>query len=464
MSVQILTQQPAYYLTPGDYEKQMPISSMELASLKKNNNPKYLGLVVAKDLGLDESLLAEIMAKGNEFLFAGDQVIWEEEATGFNSNIISGVGVVSFANATGTFTINNTAIPVDPYDFNSERPTEAKWLQVKQGMEFSAFDTSGRRVNGKITSIASDKKSFVATPIGGSWRNLGATDITIAFLGNNLDHCKLAPCIGFENYMPARQNTMFKDSECLVYCEETEIANSPDGVDAQPLLTQIGNDYWNIDSRLDQKHTLLSERADNVLALGEQLTEAEAGGGARGTMGILPILENRATKFFGKIETKTDITNLAANMRAKGIKKASLRVSSEQYSLLLAILDDTKYSFDPFVDHTSALFSIGFAGFRIGDVEIHFKQWMALDRYPNIGKRYHWILIPEGRLTVKFNKRVTTAAYLNIGWFGKPGDVYKYKRVDDKKKNGDVEIDIINKFMPIVLRPEDWFLGFTIAT
>lgn len=459
MSVLLTTNAPSYFLTPEQNGKQAPISSLELTSLKKMNNPKYLGAIVAEEL-FEDSLWAELMAKGNEFTFATDQVVWEEEEEGFNETVVTGTGAVSFA--AGKFTINAAAIPVDAYDINSERPTTPQWLQVKEGMQFVAFDDQGRKANGKITAIAADKKSFQASAIGGSWNNLGAENITVMFTGNNLDHCALAPCIGFENYMPARENTMFKDSECVKYCEETEIANSPDGVDAQPLV-QFGDEYYNVDARLDKAHRALTLRGENAFAFEKRLTAAEAGTGQRGTNGMFTILENRATKHLGMIETKEDIMNLAANMRKRKIKVASLRVSSEQYTKLLAILDETKYMFDPFTDHSDALFHIGFNGFKIGDEKIIFKQWRVLDDLPNVGKRYHWVLVPEGKLRVKFNKKIYTAGYLNIGWFGTTGNVYKYKREEDRKRGGDVTIDYINKFMPIVLRPQDFMMGLTIA-
>ncbi|WP_294203013.1 hypothetical protein [uncultured Chryseobacterium sp.] len=461
MSVLVNTYAPSYYLTPMDNGKKKPISALEITSLKKMNNPKYLGAIVAQDL-LDDSLWAELMAKGREFVFATDQVVWEEKAEGFNETVVTGEGAVSFASSTGTFTINAAALPVDPYDINSERPTVPQWLQVKVGLQFVAFDQSGRKANGKIKSIAPDLKTFVADPIGGSWNNLGATSLTIMFTGNNLDHCSLAPCIGFANYMPARENTMFKDSECVTYCEETEIANSYDGEDVQPLV-RFGDEEYNVDSRLDDAHRNLTLRNENAFAYEKRLTVAEAGTGQRGTDGVFTILENRATKYLGMIETKEDLMNLAANMRQRKIKVASLRVSNEQYNKLLEILDDTKYSFDPFQDNTNALYYIGFAGFKIGEERIMFKRWGVLDQLPNIGKRYHWLLIPEGTLKVKFNKKIYEAGYLNIGWFGKTGDVYKYKRVEESKKNGDVSIDYINKFMPLVLRPQDFMMGMTIA-
>ena len=86
-----------------------------------------------------------------------------------------------------------------------------------------------------------------------------------------------------------------------------------------------------------------------------------------------------------------------------------------------------------------------------------------MDNYPNIGKRYHWILIPVGRLKVKFNNRVQSAGYLNIGWFGKQGDVWKFRREEERKRGGNVTVDYVNKIVPIILRPQDFMIGLTLA-
>lgn len=465
MSVQLTTYNPAYFLTPSRDGKQAPISTLELTSLKKMNNPKYLGRVIGQ-VYYDDSIFAELMAKGDEFRFAANQVIWEEADESFNTTIVSGAGAVSFDSGSNTFSINNAAIPADQYDIDSERPTEAKWLQVSPGMQFVVFDSAGRKANGKITSLASDKKTFVATPIGGSWNNLSASNLTIAFSGNNLDNCALAPCVGYEKYVPARAQTWFKDSACVEYCEETEIENGIDGVDAQSLQSfpSAPDEFWNVDSRLDQRMKDLTLRGENAFAFERQLSVAEANGGPRGTNGFMTILENRATKYLGKIENKQDLLNLASNLQRKKIKRATLRVSPEQYTLLIDILDTTKYMYDPFVDHTEDLYHLGFAGFKIGETVIIFKKWDALDMYANMAARYHWVLIPDGKLQVKFNKKITTANYLNIGWFGDNSKVYKYYTKRENYKNtGEGKIVIVNKFMPIVFRPQDFMIGMTVA-
>ena len=459
MAVQLTPYAPAYYLTPLDNGRKPPISTLELTALKKMNNPKYLGRVISEDY-MDDSLFAELMAMGNEFTFTTDQVMWEEQEAGFNPTIVSGTGAVTLVAATGTFTINNAAIPVDPYNFDSGAPTDALWLQVKVGMEFRVFDSTGKTVYGKVTSVASDKKSFASTAISGDFDDLATTNLTVIFTGNSLGHCELAPCIGYDFYSPARENTMKKDSECLTYCEETEISNSWDGVDAQPLV-KIGDEEYNLSDEADMKQKILLMRTENAFAFAERQA---SGGTFIGTNGVFPTLENRATKHLGYIETKADILNLFANMRSKKIKKALLAVDDVQYTKIMNIWDtNVSIQIDPSKDNTNTLYSIGFAGFRFGNEEIRFKRWAVMDTYPNIGKRYHWILIPVGKLKVKFNKRVTEAGYLNIGWFGTKSDVWKFRREEDRQRGGNVTIDYVNKMVPIILRPQDFMIGLTIA-
>ena len=468
MAINLIQYPKNYFIQPLDNGKKQPISSIEM-SLYYDNNPKSFGTVLYDEV--TDSIFSELMAKGNEFYFKADQVIWQEQQQGVNPNIVSGNGAVSASFAgtapfAGTFTINAAALPADAFDINSDRPTTPKWLQVKLGMEFTVFDSTGRKADGRITAIAPDKSTFTASPKGGSWNSLGTTNLTVLFNGNNLDHCELAPCIGYEGYKPARENTMFKDSECVKYCEETEAVNGRDGGDAE--LFTIGSDEYNLDYRLNEAQKTLTQRMENAFVFNKRLTTAEAGQGQRGTEGVIPILEGRATKF-GKIENKADLMKLFANMRVKKIKFATLRCSAEQYDLLLNILDSTNMT-DPFKDTTNELIQIGFDGFKHGQETILFKRWDLLDYYPNLGKRYHWILIPDGKLRVKFDKsgREVMAGYLNIGWFQTDTKAYKfYRKVKGNDGTNSYDHDnytvhYVNKMMPIVLRPEDWMLGLTI--
>ena len=473
MAVALTTKAPQYFLTPFDNGIQRPITSMELTSIFKKTNPKWIGSVIAEDYEMPDSLLAEVMARGNDFVFATDQVVWEEDETIYETASVTGAGAVSFAldeqgdvTSDGIFTINNAAIPADDEDFDSERPTVAKWLQVKPGMEFTVFDTNGKKANGKIISIATDLKTFQASPIGGTWGTLGAS-VEIYFGGNNLDHCEQAPCIAYEKYKPKRNNTMKKDSECVAYCWETEVANGSDGVDSMVIFKNPNGDGdYRIDQRLEDAQKKLLARAENDFAFSKRLTSTEAAGGPVGTNGVMTILEKRATKNQGKIENLTDIKNLAAQFRSKRIYKASLRVSNEQYSLLLDLYNvNSTLSFSPYEDKTSELYSIGLRGFRIGDVEITFQRWSALDEMgTNIGKRYHYLAIPDKKLRRKIGGAMKDCNYLNVGWFGNNTKVMKFNREDDhtEESKGNFKITYEVKFVPIVFRPQDFIMGITV--
>ena len=147
MAINLIQYPKDYFIKPLDNGKKLPISSIEM-SLYYENNPKNFGVVMYDEV--KDSIFSELIAKGNEFYFKADQVIWQEEQQGVNSNIVSGTGAVSASFATvapfaGTFTINAAALPSDAFDINSDRPTTPKWLQVKVGMEFTVFDSTGKK-------------------------------------------------------------------------------------------------------------------------------------------------------------------------------------------------------------------------------------------------------------------------------------------------------------------------------
>ena len=205
---------------------------------------------------------------------------------------------------------------------------------------------------------------------------------------------------------------------------------------------------------------ILTLKTENTFAFAKRLTKEEAGNGTRGTEGFFETIEKRGTKHLGYIETKADLMNLFANMRQNKIKNATLRVSNEQYSKLLSILDaNSTMTFDPTRDITNELISFGFAGFRFGSETIRFKRWDVLDRFPSIGARYHWVLIPDGRVKITMNNRRESAGYLNIVWFASPTKTWKYLRERDEQRGGNITIDVVNKFMPLVVFPEKFMLG-----
>lgn len=473
MAVAITTRGPEYFLKPFDNGIQRPLTTLELTAIFKANNPKWIGSVMADEYEMPDSLMAEVLARGNDFTFATDQVVWEEEDNIYETASVTGAGAVSFALTTGgdatsngVFTINAAAIPADDDDFDSDRITVPQWLMVKLGMEFTVFDTAGKKASGKITAIAADLKTFTAKAIGGTWGALGA-NVDVFFGGNNLDHCQQAPCIAYEKYKPKRQNTMKKDSECLAYCLETEIANGEDGVDSMVIFKNPNGDgHFNIDMRLEQKQRLLMARAENDFAFSKRLTPAEANSGSVGTDGVMTIVEKRAQKNQGMIETIADVTNLAAQLRANKVYKATIRCSNEQYTVLLNLYNvNTTLMFSPYDDKTNELYSIGFAGFRIGDVVIEFQRWNALDYMDsNIGKRYHYLVIPNKKLRRKMNGVYYDCNYLNIGFFGSRTKVWKFLRVDDHVGEGTMNYKTTyeNKFVPIVFFPQHFIIGLTV--
>ena len=132
MAINLIQYPKNYFIQPLDNGKKQPISSIEM-SLYYDNNPKSFGTVLYDEV--TDSIFSELMAKGNEFYFKADQVIWREQQQGVNPNIVSGNGAVSatfgaVAPFAGTFTINAAALPADAFDINSDRPTTPQWLQV----------------------------------------------------------------------------------------------------------------------------------------------------------------------------------------------------------------------------------------------------------------------------------------------------------------------------------------------
>lgn len=469
MAVAITTRGPEYFLKPLDNGIRRPVTTLELTAIFKGNNPKWIGSVMADEYEMPDSLMAETLARGNDFTFATDQVIWEEDDNMFETASVKGAGAVTFAagsGVTGTFTINAAAIPADTDDLDSSRITVPQWLMVKLGMEFTAFDTAGKKASGKITAIAGDLKTFTANAIGGTWNALGA-NVDVFFGGNNLDHCQQAPCVGYEKYKPKRNNTMKKDSECVPYCLETEIANGEDGVDSMIIFKNPnGEGHYNIDMRLENAQKLLMARAENDFAFSKRLTVSEANGGQVGTDGVMTIVEKRAIKNQGMIESIADVTNLCEQLRRNKIYKATIRCSNEQYTTLNSLFNaNATLMFSPYDDKSNELYNIGFAGFKIGGVEVVFQRWNALDYMDsNIGKRYHYLVIPDKKLRRKMNGTTYDCNYLNIGFFGSRTKVWKFLRVDDHVGEGTMNFKTTyeNKFVPIVFLPQHWIVGLTV--
>ena len=87
MAINLIQYPKNYFIQPLDNGKKQPISSIEM-SLYYDNNPKSFGTVLYDEV--TDSIFSELMAKGNEFYFKADQVIWQEQQQGVNPNIVSG--------------------------------------------------------------------------------------------------------------------------------------------------------------------------------------------------------------------------------------------------------------------------------------------------------------------------------------------------------------------------------------
>lgn len=459
MAVAITTKPEKYFITENE-EKQRPlISKLEITGLWK---PEYLGRVIAEEMD-DTSLIAQLMIQDRESTVTTDQVIWKEEDGSYSVNKITGKGLIT--RAANVFSLNSTAIPEDPFDIDSNRPTSAQII-AEVGMNFMVVDTTGVINHGVITAIAEDHKSFTATWIGEgatAW-TIGTTDLDLIFYGYNLDHCKCAPCIGYKTYAPTRENSMFKDGQCIDYCEET-IANEGGG--AYDLLDVGNGDFVSVDERLNQAQMSMLERVEYQIAFGNRMTEAQAaaqGQISRGLNGIFPTLDNRALKIEGMIESFADFATIAMYLKKEGIKSATIRCTDEQMAKINTLVTPTSpYFINPFEDNTNSMFYIGFGGIKVNGVTLIFKEWSALNSTSeNLAKRYHYVIIPEGILTRVINGKREKVGYLQLIWFKDlTNKVYKFLRdkEGEEKKCGNVKIDYINKLTIALFHPEKWIIG-----
>lgn len=453
-----ITTKPATYFYQVNAEGQRPpVSKLEISGLFY---PEYLGRVVAEDMD-EGSLIAQLMLQQRESTVSNDQIVWKEEDGSYSVNKVVGAGLV--IRALDDFTINAAAIPTDAYDIDDNRPTQAQWI-VKEGMNFMVVDALGEVNHGVITAIATDGKTFTATPIGdgvSAW-TVGTTNLDVIFYGYNLDHCECPPCIGYKNYTPTRENTMFKDGQCVEYCEETLAV---EGSGATDLFEKDGQ-FMSVDQRLTDAQKALLERMEFAMAFGKRLTPTQAaalGQKSLGMNGIFTTLENRALKVQGEIETIDDLVLLAGELKRQGVKSATLRTTNSQYAKLMALVTPTSpYYVNPFEDNTNSLFYIGFRGVNINGITIIFKEWSALDALSeNLAKKYHYVVIPEGVLTKHLNGQAQKVGYLQLVWFNAFGKVYKFLRdkENEEKNCGSTKVDYISKFTIALFHPEKWILG-----
>lgn len=458
MAVTITTQPEKYFVSQIQEEQRPPISELEITGLWK---PEYIGRYVAEKMN-DSSLMAQLMIQGRETAVSTDQVLWKEEDNNFSVNIIAGKGLIT--RAANVFTLNSSAIPADNFDIDSNRPTNAEII-AEVGMNFMVIDPAGEMNHGEITAIAADHRSFTATWIGEgatAW-TIGTTDLDIQFYGYNLNHCECAPCIGYKTYAPTRENTMFKDGQCTEYCDET-IANEGGG--AYDLLEVGQGDFVTVDERLQQAQMALLERAEIALAFGKRKTAAQAaasGDISRGLNGIFPILDDRALKIEGMIETWADLEVIAEHLNREGIKLATLRCTFAQKAKLNALVTPSSpYYVNPFQDNTDSMFYIGFKGVNINGITIIFKEWSALNSpSENLGARYNFVVIPEGNITRVLNGTRTKVGYLQLVWFKDlTNKNYKFMRVESGEQScGNHKVDYVNKMTIALFHPEKWIIG-----
>lgn len=430
------------------------VSSMEIAAATA---PEYIGEVVLPEIAKN-TYLGFLLAQGNEITIASDQFRYNEsEGTNIPLSITGRV----VKRTDKDFTIDATKIPSDPYDFDSSRPTKLQFI-VEVGMEFTAIDATGKMNYGKITAINSDSTVITADRVDTDtdW-DIASADLEIIFTGYNLDHCECPPCIGYKDYSPAREQSFFKTGVCLEWCDEEVIATG--GGSYEPYNTKDG-EYW-LDTNLDRKMTELSDMTDNALAFARRLTAAQATakGSPRGTMGIFQILDNRATKFQGKITAISDLSDIAALLEKEGVYEAALHCTPEQYTALMDLLPRTNYQWDPFVNHQNDLMYLGYKGIDVNGVKLIFTKWNAFTGKHaslNLAKKYNFLITPMGKLKRTVAGKTEEVGYANVAWFGNERKVYKNLRVDNGIANCDkFKIEYVNKFAPVIFFPEKFIVG-----
>lgn len=463
MAIVDITPKPKqYFIQKNDEGQRSPLSAIEISGLWK---PESLGRVIVEEYQAEDSLLAQLMIQGRESTASTDQVVWKEEDNDFSINPITGKGIITRAG--NVFTLNTNSITDDAYDIDSNRPETAQFI-VTVGMNFTVFDTDGRYDHGQITAIATDNQSFTATIYGEGktvW-TVAAEDLDIIFTGLDLDHCECPTGIGYKTYAPVRENTMQKDGGSVEYCEET-LAN--EGAGSYDLYDVGGGDFVELDERLNRKQKELLKTADFRLAFGERKTIAQAtalGQKSVGMRGLMPILETRALKIDGMIESFSDFTKIANYLKKEGIRSATIRCTDAQMEKINALVTPTSPFFiNPFDDNTNSMFYIGFGGVKVNGVTIIFKEWSALNMLSeNVAARYNFVVIPEGKLTKVINGTRQSVGYIEIVWFKAFNKVYKFLRdkEGEEKKCGSTKVDYLNKFTVAVFHPEKFILGINI--
>lgn len=444
MAIQRLSVTPSYFMMKEGDAQRPPVSTLEISGMY---NPQFMGVVIAEEMDRG-SLLAQLLIEGKEFTASTRQVVWKEEGNSYSRSKVEGDGLVT---RTGNdFKINASAIPADPYDIDSNRPEDAQWI-VQKGMGFTAFDSTGKKDSGVITAVSEDGKTFTAESNTGSW-TIGTSNIGVYFTTYDLANCECPPCIGWKTYAPTRTNVMTKDGECVSYCEETDIEERAGAFDR--YLDKDGKGYMSIDKRLEDKQKALLERLENTIAFGDVKS---------GMKGVFPILETRGKKIEGSIETLEDLHMIAKYISETGVYKATIRCSYDQLMKLQKLVTPTSpFFYSPFENHQTDLVYLGFGGIKIGSVELIFKEWSVLSSYA--GKRYNFVIIPEGRLRRVINGKTEEVGYLNICWFAGNGKTWKFLRDNNENEHncGKLKYDFINKYTLLLFHPEKFIFGVNV--
>lgn len=436
------------------------VSSMEISCATA---PHYLGRLEAEEIAT-ETFMGSLMAAGNETTIAADQVSWQEEQIESHVNQIIGTNLVT--RTLNDFAINAAAIQADPRDIDACRPGDARFF-VAVNQRFLVVDALGERNIGKVTAISGDGKTITAVirDENVDW-TVGTTNLDIIFLGHNLDHCETPPCIGWRNYAPTYENSMYSDGVCATYCEETMVADG--GWAAFPERSFGGLNLFP-DENLDQKLKLAAAQMDAALFWERRTPKAvaDAAGEPQGTMGVMQQVELAATKIEGEIVTLEDLVKISQYLKKKKVTQAFLDATPSQYAKLMTIMQgNTNLVYDPFVNHQSDLMYIGYKGVKLyNGVVILFREWEGLTYgSEKLGAAYNFLISPAGKVGVTLNGQKRQLGYVNIVWFGNANDPYKFKRFSNENdmNNGTIEIKYKNKFLPLVLGADRFILGVTV--
>lgn len=433
------------------------VSSMEISCLTA---PKFLGTVEAEEIAT-ETYMGFLMANGNETTVAADQISWQEKPIESHVNQIIGTNLVT--RTADAFAINAAAIQADPRDIDACRPEDARFF-VGVGQRFLAVDNTGERNIGVVTALSVDGKTITAAirDENVDW-TIGTTNLDIIFLGYNLDHCECPPCIGWKNYAPTYENSFYSDGVCATYCEETMVAEG--GWEAFPERNFGGLNLYP-DENLDQKMKLGMAQMDAAMFWERRTPKAiaDAAGEPQGTKGVMQQIEAGATKVEGEIETLADLVKISQYLKKKKVTQAFLDATPSQFAKLMGILQgNTNLAYDPFVNHQSDLMYLGYKGVKMyNGVTILFREWEGLTYgSEKLGKSYNFIITPAGKVSVTLNGTKKQMGYVNIVWFGKENDPYKFKRFSNEMELncGNIEVKYKSKWSPLVLRADAFILG-----